>query len=195
MLSSVLLSGLGCGSAYKNPYLTLIPEDDYYSYIRQNTDQKELYDGFMNILKVSATMHTSSVARAQLDQNARIYQWNPDQYSNEKAKIETDLSKSTKFFLSLFVPERKHDDLNKGTTKWKIFYDVGGRRYEGKATKVKILLSEAQTLYPHHTRWQTPYILTFPIPTSIAEAGPGKLTLTGPVTSVTLEYNANLNKK
>lgn len=165
-----------------------MPEDEYFSLVKDNTQSKELYNGFMNILNFSATLMKSNLSRAQVDQNARIYQWNPDQYANEKSKVESQMTKSTHIFLSFFVPERKHDDLHKSGTKWKIFLDVAGRRYDGTATKMKILLSEAQSLYPHHTRWQTPYIVSFPVPTSLVDAGNAKLTITGPVTSSTVDF-------
>ncbi|GIL18442.1 MAG: hypothetical protein BroJett040_21930 [Oligoflexia bacterium] len=178
----------GCASQYQNPSLNLRPESDYYSSVEKNTAKKQIYDGFMNTLDASATLMTSDLQRLQVDQNARIYQWNQDQYNNEKSKVESEMTKSTEVFLSFFVPERKHDDLHKASTKWKIFLDAAGKRVEGKATKMKILLAEAQTLYPHHTRWGTPYKLSFPIPTSLTENGNAKVTLTGPVGSTTFEF-------
>lgn len=184
-----LLILTSCASQFHNPNnIPLRPESDYYSSVEKNTSKKQIYDGFMNTMDISATLLTSDVQRLQVEQNARIYQWNQDQFNNEKSKVESEMTKTTEVFLSFFVPERKHDDLNKTSTKWKIFLDAGGKRVEGKATKLKILLSEAQTLYPHHTRWGTPYKLTFPIPTAISENGTAKLTLTGPVGSTTFEF-------
>ena len=184
---------LGCASTRSNPYLQLVSESEYDAIIESNTQKKQIYNGFMNILEVSATQISSSVARAQIDQNARLYQWNQEQYSIERAKVETDLTKRTEYFLSFFVPERKHDDLHKPSTKWKVFLDTGGRRYEGSVRKLKTLLAEVSAIYPHHTRWQTPYMVSFPVPASVIDSGEAKITLTGPVTSTTLEFNSVKN--
>jgi hypothetical protein len=91
-------------------------------------------------------------------------------------------------FLSLYTPERKHDDLHKNKTLWKIFLDSQGRRYEGKAVKIKLLTNEIQAMYPEHTRFATPYLVTFPVSTKSVDGQPTKLTLTGTVSSVSLDF-------
>ncbi|PIS10969.1 MAG: hypothetical protein COT73_06450, partial [Bdellovibrio sp. CG10_big_fil_rev_8_21_14_0_10_47_8] len=132
----------GCVSSPVNPMLpNLIPDSDYYSAVDDYTAKQKVYDGFYQTVDLSATLLNSKVARAQLDRNARVYQWDPDQYSNKKSELETKLSKQTEIFLSFFVPDRKHDDLAKGTTHWKLFLDAGGRRYEGRAEKIKTILA------------------------------------------------------
>lgn len=183
------LLATGCASTYENSQLpSLIPESEYYSEVSKYTESKKLYDGMYNKLQFSATLLNTKVSRAQVDNNARIYQWNVDQYANKKSESETSLSKETKVFLSFFVPERKHDDLNKPKTLWRIFLDAGGKRYEGKAAKLKTLLAETQLLYPEHNRWSTPYVITFAVPVSMVENQDAKLTLTGPVVSTSVDF-------
>lgn len=180
---------IGCASTFSNPQLKeLLPESEYQSLIQDNTQRKQVYDGFYATMDFSATLINSKVARGIVDQNARIYQWAPEQYLSEKTKVEADLVKRTEIFLSFFVPERKHDDLHKARTLWKIFLDVGGRRYEGKATKMKTILAEVQALFPHHNRFGTPYKISFPVAASVVDANSSKLTLTGPVGSASVEF-------
>ncbi len=179
----------GCATDYKNPHLPqLTSSSDYYSLVEKNTGKKQIYDGFYATLEFSSTFLTTAVSTAQLDHMARIYQWDIDQYNNKKAEMQTRLSKQTEFFVGFFVPERKNDDLHKRSTLWKIFLDAGGKRYEGKAEKIKTILADLQTLYPHHTRFHTPYRFVFNVPTSVIEAGEAKLTITGPVGSAFLSY-------
>lgn len=179
----------GCASTYENPQLpALVPESEYYSEVAKYTESKKLYDGMYNKLQFSATLLNTKVSRTQADHNARIYQWDADLYANKKSEVETSLSKETKVFLSFFVPERKHDDLNKPKTLWRIFLDAGGKRYEGKAVKIKTILAELQLLYPEHNRWSTAYMVTFPVPVSMIENQETKLTMTGPVVSATAEF-------
>ena len=71
---------------------------------------------------------------------------------------------------------------------WKIFLDVDGQRYEGKATKNKATLSEVQVMYPYHNRWSVPYIVTFPVATATVENKPATLTFTGAVSTSQLKF-------
>ncbi len=184
LLASILI---GCASHRVHPQLQLISESEYTSRVQKMTQQDRQYDGFSALLDVRATLLSPEVALGQVDQLARLYQYDPDKYSREKTDAENKLKKSTQIFLSFFVPDRRHDDLNRGSSKWKIFLDSGGKRYEGSAAKLKMVLAEVQALYPDHTRWGTPYLVTFPVSANLI--GPGaQLTLTGPVSSVTLKF-------
>ena len=166
----------------------LIPDSQYYAVIEKQTQNYKAYDGFANILDISATLLNSEATASQVDHNARIYQYNETQYTNEKATIQSNLAKHTEVFLSFFTPEKKHDDLARNATKWKIFLDIAGQRYEPKIVKIKSLLTEVQGLYPSHSRWGTAYKLTFPVSTTIVENGTAKLTFTGPVASISLDF-------
>lgn len=191
---SCLFFGLGisaCITPYANPHLqNLIPESEYESLTEKFSDNKKIYDGFIQTMEVSATLLNTSVSKAQLDQKARIYQWTPEQYNSQKADMESSLSKETKVFLGFFVPERKHDDLHKSKTLWKIFLDVGGKRYDGKAERLKTIVADVQSLYPKHNRFFTPYVVTFNAPAAQIEFAASKLTMTGPVGSTTLDFQA-----
>lgn len=180
-----------CVSAYHNPNLpNLTPESDYLKSLEDYTVKKQIYDGLYQTMEFTATMLNTKVTRLQVDQSARIYQWTESEYQNKKSAAETSLSKQTEIFMGFFVPERKHDDLHKSTTLWKIFLDVNGKRYEGKATKIKTILADITSLYPHHTRFNTPYKITFAVPASMVENAVSKLTLTGPVGSTFVEFQA-----
>jgi hypothetical protein len=190
-LGSALLvfSSLGCTTPYHNPNLpNLATSSEYYSAAEDSSGRSKVYDGFMQTMELSATLLNTRTARLQVEHKARIYQWPAEQYSNNKSEVETSLSRETKVFLSFFVPERKHDDLHKPRTLWKIFLDAGGRRYEGRAERMKTILAEVQSLYPNHTRFQTPYIVTFQVPMSQVENSDSKLTLTGPVGSTSIQF-------
>lgn len=186
LLSSFVL---GCASSAPTTNSQLeSTASNYEALVDQNTQNTKLYDGFMNTLDMSATLLNTPVVTAQVEKNSAIYQWTPENRETEKSKALGELQKESQLFLSFFVPEKKHDDLYKTTSKWKIFLDVKGRRYEGKATRIKMLLIEAQTLYPHHTRWQTAYKLSFPVPMNLIEKEEMKLTVTGPVGSASLAF-------
>jgi hypothetical protein len=128
------------------------------------------------------------LSKYQIDQNARIYQWNSGQYEAEKEKSNADLSKQTTYILSFFTPDRHNDDLNKEKTKWRVFLDEDGHRYEAKVEKIKLPFSEMISLYPQHNRWSSLYKLTFPTPSAVVEAHAAKISITGPVGHAEAEF-------
>lgn len=169
--------------------INLISESDYQKVITENTRQKQIYSGLYNTMDLTSTVLNSKVAAAQTDQMARLYIWDANKYTQEKVKADDKVTKETEFFVSFFTPERKHDDLHKNQTLWKIFLDAGGKRYEGKVKKIKLLTEEIQGLYSYHNRFSTPYSVVFPVASrDIENMKDIKLTITGPVGSATLEF-------
>ena len=187
IISAAFLTG--CKSQpVPSPGVDTISQGDYEAKIEPYTQRIEKYDGIVNVLHFSATLLNSKVSQAQLMQRARLYQWDSTNFNTEMGKMNSELDKNAQIFISFYTPERKHDDLYKNQTLWKIFLDADGRRWEGKATKIKLLTNEIQTMYPDHTRFATPYTLTFPVSMKLIESKPIKLTLTGTVTSATVEF-------
>lgn len=170
---------------------TGVPEvsaSDYESILTNKTRKLEVYDGLYNILTVQATWLDSQMMEAALSQSARNAQWSELIYREERAKKIVKNTDTTEFFVSIYTPERRHSDLSKTKNLWKIFLEVDGQRYEGKATKVKQLLTEIQALYHYHNRWSTPYVVSFQVPTATVENRPATLTFTGAVGAAQLKY-------
>lgn len=162
---------------------------EYIPVIEKNSDKIRRYSGFYNTLDMEATLIRSEVAQAQLEQSALLYQWDENKFAEEKKKFEARLSKESEVFLSFYTPERKNDTLYKPDSIWKLFLDVDGKRYEGKATKIKLPLIEIEGLYPYHNRFYTPYSVVFPVPMRSIEGKPVKLTVTGAVGSAVLNFS------
>lgn len=168
---------------------TLRTTGNYMDVIEKYTDKTRRYSGFYNTIDMEATVINSAVAEAQLGQSSMLYQWDEKKFAEEKVKYEARLNKESEIFLSFFTPEKKNDDLFKENTIWKIFLDVNGKRFEGKAKKIKLQLVEIEGLYPYHNRFYTPYSVTFPVPMKSIEGKALKMTLTGAVGSGVLNFN------
>lgn len=166
----------------------VISQTQYENILNLNSEQIETYSGFYNTINMSATLLRTEVAVAQLKQQARLYQWDNSKYQEEFSKRKASLQSHSEVFVSLYTPERKHDDLHKNQTLWKIFLDVGGKRYEGKVKKIKLLTTEVQSLYPYYNRFSSPYTVTFPVSTSSLENQEVKFTLTGSVGSAVVAF-------
>lgn len=190
-LALFLTSVFSCVTRLTTPQgVPEISVTEYESLIIKKSNKIELYEGLYNKLTVEATWLDSQVADATLSHSARLSQWPEAKYKEEKTKSIGRRAESTEFFVSFYTPERKHNDLSHNKTLWKIFLDVNGQRYEGKATKVKLLLTEIQALYAYHNRWSVPYMVSFPVATSLVENKRAVLTFTGAVASPQLIYNS-----
>lgn len=185
---------VGCSTTNSSSAkLKLISESDYQMILEANTQRKQVYSGLYNIMDLTTTLLTSKVVDAQNDQFARLYLWDENKYSQEKAKSLDKISKETEVFVSFFTPERKHDDLHKNQTLWKVFMDLSNngesKRIEGKVKKIKLLTEEIQGFYPYHNRFATPYTITFPISIKQVESYTEvNLTITGPIGSATVNF-------
>lgn len=191
LLLALALGLASCATTPENPHgLALMTESDYTKVTENFTEKNQVYSGLYNLMDMSATLINSAVAKAQLEQTARLYQWDAAKMTTEKVKSDENLSKETEIFVSFYTPERKHDDLNKNQTLWKIFMDANGKRYEGKVKKIKLLTDEIRGLYAYHTRFATPYSIVFPVSVRSIENTNIKLTVTGPVGSATVQFKS-----
>ena len=168
--------------------ITEISISDYQSLTRKKTEKVEVYSGLYNQLTVSVTRMDGEMTAAHLAHSARLMQWTMAQYQAEKNKLISQGTEKTDFFVSFYTPERKHNDLSSSSSIWKIYLDVNGQRYEGKATKIKSQLTEVQAMYPAHNRWSNPYKVTFQIAAALTDGKPAVMTFTGPVASAQVKF-------
>lgn len=189
----VLMLALGLVSCVSTlsplPGVPEVSISEYERLVKQKTKKIEVYDGLYNKLTVQATWLDSDLTLASLSHNARLLQWDEEKYKQEKSTVISHHASTTEFFISFYTPEQKQDNLSSNKSIWKIYLDVDGRRFEGKASKVKLQLTEVQALYPHHNRWSTPYMLSFPIATGLSDNKKATLTLTGPAGVAQLSFN------
>ncbi|MBC7371104.1 MAG: hypothetical protein H7326_06035 [Bdellovibrionaceae bacterium] len=190
LLIGFLIFGLAsCATKTTNDKgLNVLTEDAYGAVIDKWSDRVENYSGLNNTITVMATLVNSEVVQAQLEHNAHMFQWDQTKMTEETRLANEKAAKQTEVFVSFYSPERKWDDLYKSKTLWKVFLDVNGQRYEGKAVKIKLLTREVQSQYPYHTGYGTPYSITFPVDTKNADGKPVRLVFTGAIGSVTLNF-------
>ncbi len=159
-------------------------EQDIERYSAGDTE----YSGFYNNFEFKATILNSHVRSAMLTKRTAYYQWTDAQASSEREKSNQEMSSQTKVFMAFFTPNPKNDNLMDDKTIWRIYLDAGGRRYEGKPKRIRLLLAELQSLYPYMNRWATPYEVTFDVPTAAVESGPSTYTVTGPLGTRSINF-------
>lgn len=177
----------------RSPLLREAPENlripkAHIQIIEDNSAGDSQFAGLYNTFEIKATALNSEVREALIRRQAQYYQWDNAQQSTEREKALQELSSESEFFLSFATPERRNNNLSDKKSIWRIFLDAGGRRYVGQAKKDKRLIAEQQAQFPFHTRWNTAYLLTFPVSMTSVETQTMKLTLTGPLGSRVLEF-------
>lgn len=187
VFSAVLVS---CASVSDQPQIvsSRINEDAYKQVIDRSSDGQSEYNGFHNNFEFRGTLLNSAVNEAMLTRQADYYQWEDSKFQTEKEKVSQESSSMTRVHISFFTPEHRNDNLTDTKSIWRVFLDAGGRRYTGTVKKDRRLLAELQVLYPYHTRWTTPYIFEFPVPTSVIESQDASLTVTGPLGTRTINF-------
>lgn len=190
LVISIVVALTGCATKETaNTGLVLMSQPEFENVLERYTDRTQRYEGLYNTLDVTATLRNSAVLRAQLEAQARIYQWDRAKFLAESNKALEDAKNKTEVFLSFYTPERKNDDLNRSTSQWKTYLEIDGRRWEGKTSKVKLNVMELQGWYPYHNRFATPYLVSFPVALSTIEGQPVRFVVTGPMGLATLNFN------
>ena len=162
----------------------------YSKQIEQFSDGEAEYSGFYNNFEYKATLLNTPIRTALLQRQNQYYQWDRDKFTTEREKSEKEQAVETAIFLSFYTPDHKNDNLVDKKSIWRIYLEAGGHRYEGKVKRLRSLLSELQTLYPYHTRWNTPYLVTFPVSTTAIETQASTVTVTGPLGTRVVKFSA-----
>jgi hypothetical protein len=166
------------------------PGKAYELAIGSYSDGDAEYNGFYNNFQYKATILNSAIRSELINKQSEYYQWEHQKSLSENEKYEKEMAVETDIFLSFYTPDRRNDNLSDPKSIWRIFLDVGGQRYEAKVKKVRSLVAEIQALYPYHTRWNSPYLLSFPVATAAIENQPTTLTITGPLGVKTVHFPA-----
>lgn len=165
-----------------------VPTDHAHAIEKSSSGDSE-FSGLYNTFELKATILNSTVRESILKRQSEYYLWEPSQLATEREKATQELSSETGVFLSFSTPERKNDNLADSKTIWRIYLEAGGRRYVGKAKRDRRLIAELQSLFPYHTRWNSPYTITFPVAASALEGQAIRLTVTGPLGTRVLEFH------
>ncbi len=169
-------------------FTNLINEDDYAKIIESYTVTEQKYSGFYSAYQFNATILNSAIQDAQLSLKAQDYKWPRETYFAEKEKVSESLNKESKIFMSFFSPVNENDNLDSNKTIWKLWLVVNNVRYEGTAIKVPGILAQHQRLYAYHSRFFTPYVLTFKVSMGKTQTTNAKLIITGPIGTSEVEF-------
>ncbi len=162
----------------------------YNNYIEKRTRKKQSYSGWNNNYSIRLSLLDTKLQNLQNRFRSYQFQWSNDEETSQKKTLNKKLTHYTEAFMSFYAPNPKNNKLEqKSTSLWKIFLDIDGRRFEGKIKKMSKLRDEIITYYPFHSRWGTPYIITFSAPTSLVDNYKARIIMTGPLGTVELPFS------
>ena len=153
----------------------------HFAVIDRFSSGESEYEGFQNQFTFRATLLNEPAREALLLREADYFKWSPAQLDEAKARAANEIAEKTEVFMSFYTPDRRNDNMTDSRSIWRVYLDVGGKRYAGTAKKARKELAELQSLFPYHTRWNTPYVVTFPVPTTTAQLEASSFMVTGPL--------------
>ena len=177
----------------KNPYFS--NSRDYEKSIKTFTQKREGYHGLYNTFQVWMTIMNSFVTDSLLRKRASFLKWNRETFHQESLKASQELSSESKITFSLFTPKNSFNDLNKGKKSiWKIYLEIEGERYIGRAKKIDFPSAEQQILFPHHSRFSSLYEVHFDVPMTKVEKNLVWVTLTSSLGSAKVSFPPSFSK-
>lgn len=188
------LVGLSCSHPQMNlnsPDIEPFNEGEYKRVIKNFTRSDRQYSGFYQSYELTGTLVTSEVNHFLLLKKGNYHQWDAQTRRTEREKSLQEMSNQTVFLFSLYTPERDYNDLNKGTSIWKTYLEVGGVRYEGKVKKRNDKPVDITSLFYYHTRWSVPYRAEFSVPTARVENQHCRIIFTSSLGVSTFNYGPN----
>ncbi|RME14985.1 MAG: hypothetical protein D6797_07600 [Bdellovibrio sp.] len=168
---------MSCAAPKKIGSYSNLTQEDYEKLVQKWTRSEKKYSGLYNVYQVSATLMTSKLRFAVLDKMKEIKQWDPLRLEKERKKILSENNSISKVYLSLFTPEKSHNDLVEPNSIWTVYLEYKGQKYPAKIKKTHLKFIEIKSILPHHTRWSKAYMLTFEVPMSQLESDSPRLVL------------------
>jgi hypothetical protein len=173
VLAAILALG-GCARQFRP---TLLPTEtigprDYGSILDLWTRQDEAFALFEHKITVKATMITPMLRKAYGARFPEVYGYGGIVTRTEMKDAGTGTEDTLNFFVAIYTPEFRWNDLNKPDSIWHVSLQRIGD--QGDATELavdartieKVKLDEnLLTIYPYLDRFDSGYIVRFPLAT------------------------------
>lgn len=187
----ILISTLiGCASTPTQHIAGAVSESDYNSMYKRNTRKANQYDGFYQTFQADVTLLSTDLRTAGVARQADYLQWDADRLQKERDSEFQKMAGQTEFFMRFFTPDGDNDNIGMAKSIWRVYLEVGGKRYEGDAKKLTENMTELKNLYPGMDRFSTPYLISFKVPTQAVETASAKVVLTGQLGKAEFDFAA-----
>jgi ATP phosphoribosyltransferase regulatory subunit HisZ len=167
-------------------YERVMGSPTYAQTTEKYTRSKEVHDGLDTRFILSATWLSPEWARAFSEEFASIYYLDAERVEKVTSQWKSESENHVRFFVALFVPEEKGNDLEKSDTLWSLRLVRADEKDFAPAyiRKSDLKPAEISRFFPYSGTWYRAYEVAFPKEAYSAEAvKPGtsrlKFVLTG----------------
>ncbi len=164
------LSGAGCGSRVATVYEKVLGSPSYEGTTSALTRTREVHDGLDTRFIFSATWLSDRWVRAFSEEYTNIYYLDTARREQVVARWKGESEKYERFFVSLFTPDDRMNDLEKPGTTWSLRL-VGPDEKDVPPVYVRktdLRPEEVSRFFPFVGAWSRAYEVAFP-----KEAGRG----------------------
>ena len=166
-----------------------VPSGSYSEVLEKWTDSAKNYSNFSSTFQATATFLAPEVLEHQVYVDAKEYSWTEEKFRSERQNILSKAETSAIVFIDFYTEKDENNNLGESKSDWNVFLESDGKRVVTSSVKrlrdTKLQLLEK---YPYHNHWSRPYLLTFPISSTIASGGPLLLIISGPAGSARLNF-------
>lgn len=120
-----------------------------------------------------------TVRRAMVEREAAAFDLTPEQVAKRRGDMRAAAARGVEVLLSVYLPQRKWNDLAGPDPTFRVFLEDSGRRYRPvDRRRIRKRTALRQTLYPFWGYWDRLYIFRYPL----KRPSPGaKLVVVGPL--------------
>jgi hypothetical protein len=137
---------------------------DYDTILKTWTRSTRIYDGLDTKAFITATFHAPEFRRVFALAFPDIYGHGGDVTRRELVDLTEDVEQYLNFFVALYTPDRKWNDLAKNDSIWRLSltgnHDVSVAPVEVVPVKID---ENLRAVYPHLGRFDKVYIVRFPL--------------------------------
>jgi hypothetical protein len=163
-LPAAVLLFAGCGTRVSTLYEKVMGSPSYAGVTEKHTRTKEAHDGLDTRFILSATWLSPEWVRAFSEEFAGIYYLDAARKEKVISQWKTESEANVRFFVALFVPDERGNDLEKPDTLWSLRLV---RADEKDFPPVYVRKSglkpeEISRFFPYSGTWYRAYEVAFP---------------------------------
>ncbi len=180
-----VLAAAACGTRVSSLYEKVPGSPDYGRVTEEYPRPKEVHDGLDTRLILSATWLSPAWVRAFAEEYANIYYLDARRRDSVIGHWKTESELHTRFFVALFTPDEKSNDLEKPETLWTLHLVRSDEKEFPPVyvRKADLRPEEISRFFPYSGTWYRAYEVAFPNEAAGNPVIPGgprmKLVLTG----------------
>ena len=164
LLSAAFLFS-ACGTRVSTLYEKVLGSPSYAKTTKAHTRTKEVRDGLETRFILSATWLSPDWARSFSEEYSNIYYLDTERKERMIARWKGESERHVRFFVALFVPDEKGNDLEKPGTLWSLhLVRADEKDFEPVyLQKSELRPEEISRFFPYSGTWYRAYEVAFPL--------------------------------